>query len=230
ENAIVGAGLTVGLITQECNDTVPSGDVVSQDPLSGQQVVPSTAVNLVVSTGPCPVTVPNVVGMAQNSAEDAIVGAGLTVGLITQECSDTVPSGDVISQDPLSGQQVLPGTAVNLVVSTGLCPEGEGSLEGTPEGTVEGEGTAEGSTEGVVEGTPEGVVEGTPEGVVEGNPEGIPEGVVEGEEEKPPHSADQDGDWKISLSELLRVIQFFNMGGYYPCPTGEDGYCPGIIK
>jgi len=44
------------------------------------------------------------------------------------------------------------------------------------------------------------------------------------------HAADYDPhDWRIGLSELLRVIQFFNVGGYYSCPEQgtEDGYCPG---
>ncbi len=41
------------------------------------------------------------------------------------------------------------------------------------------------------------------------------------------HTSDQDGDWHISLSELLRVIQFFNSGGFH-CEAGtEDGYAPG---
>jgi hypothetical protein len=36
-------------------------------------------------------------------------------------------------------------------------------------------------------------------------------------------------DWVISLSELLRIIQYYNVGGYTYCPTSgtEDGYCPG---
>jgi hypothetical protein len=69
------------------------------------------------------------------------------------------------------------------------------------------------------EGTPEGTVEGTPEGTVEGTPEGTVEGEIG------PHSADQNGDGIISLSELLRVIQFFNMGGYHCDPNSEeDGY------
>jgi len=67
-----------------------------------------------------------------------------------------------------------------------------------------------------VEGTPEG------EGTVEGSTEGEGEGGV-----LPPHSADQDGDGLISLSELLRVIQFFNFGAYHCDAQGEDGYAPG---
>ena len=34
-------------------------------------------------------------------------------------------------------------------------------------------------------------------------------------------------DWRISLSELLRLIQLYTLGGYHPCEDGEDGYCPG---
>jgi hypothetical protein len=47
-----------------------------------------------------------------------------------------------------------------------------------------------------------------------------------------PHASDylpSGPDWLISLSELLRLIQFFNSGGYHVCPgeETEDGYCPG---
>ena len=39
-----------------------------------------------------------------------------------------------------------------------------------------------------------------------------------GETDCLPHSADYNTqDWKISLSELLRVIQLFNCGNFYYC-------------
>ncbi len=45
------------------------------------------------------------------------------------------------------------------------------------------------------------------------------------------HSGDYNPqDWQIGLSELLRVIQFFNSAGYHACPEGEDGFCPGLSK
>lgn len=112
-----------------------------------------------------------------------------------------------------------------------LPTEGEGVSEGEgiPEGVVEGEleGVIEGELEGVIEGEIEGVVEGQVEGVVEGEIEGT----IEGEGEIITiHSADTNGDSKINLSELLRVIQFFNMQGYHcalPGEESEDGYIPG---
>lgn len=41
------------------------------------------------------------------------------------------------------------------------------------------------------------------------------------------HSADSSADYLISLTELLRVIQFFNSGGLHCEPGTEDGYAPG---
>lgn len=44
------------------------------------------------------------------------------------------------------------------------------------------------------------------------------------------HASDYNPqDWQISLSELLRLIQFFNIGAYNHCPEtdAEDGYCAG---
>jgi hypothetical protein len=62
-----------------------------------------------------------------------------------------------------------------------------------------------------------------------GEGEGESEGEGEGElcVVGPIHSADTNGDNGLNLSELLRVIQFFNSGGF-GCEGGtEDGYAPG---
>jgi len=118
-SAITGAGLVVGTVTTASSATVPSGGVVSENPAAGTQVSAGSAVNLVVSNGPAPVAVPNVVGLTQAAASSAITGAGLVVGTVTTASSATVPSGSVISENPAAGTQVNRGSAVNLVVSSG---------------------------------------------------------------------------------------------------------------
>lgn len=41
------------------------------------------------------------------------------------------------------------------------------------------------------------------------------------------HTADQDGSFTVNLTELLRVIQFFNTKAHHCSPGTEDGYAPG---
>jgi len=93
--------------------------VISESPVAGTKVNVGSAVNLVVSSGPAQVAVPNVVGQTQAAATTAITGAGLVVGTVTTASSSTVPSGSVISESPVAGTQVNLGSAVNLVVSSG---------------------------------------------------------------------------------------------------------------
>jgi beta-lactam-binding protein with PASTA domain len=103
---------------------VPAGNVISQNPAGGGSALPGTAVDLVVSLGVAPVTVPSVVSLTQANAEAAIVAAGLVVGTVTTAYDASVPAGNVISQNPAGGGSALPGTAVDLVVSLGVAPVG----------------------------------------------------------------------------------------------------------
>jgi serine/threonine-protein kinase len=65
------------------------------------------------------VQVPNVVGQTQENAEDTLEGAGFTIGAETQQVSDTVAAGNVISQDPKGNTKAPAGSSVNLVISSG---------------------------------------------------------------------------------------------------------------
>ncbi len=119
---ITTSGLSVGTVTLEYSDTVVSGEVLMQHPAGGSLALPGDAVALVVSEGPQPVTVPNVLGMKQTAADAVITGALLALGAVAQVYSTTVAPGCVISQDPIGGSTALPGTAVALTVSDGLPP------------------------------------------------------------------------------------------------------------
>jgi len=116
--AVTATNLTVGTITQQTSNTVVSGNVVSQDQPSGSSVAQGSAINLVISSGPEMVAVPNVEGLTQAVAAAAITAAKLTVGTVTQQTSDTVAPGKVISQDPASGGSVVQGSPINLVISS----------------------------------------------------------------------------------------------------------------
>lgn len=72
------------------------------------------------------VKVPDEVGASQARAERAIAGAGLVVGTVTQQSSSTTEAGAVISESPAAGVDVMAGSAVNLVVSSGAPPRSGG--------------------------------------------------------------------------------------------------------
>jgi hypothetical protein len=71
------------------------------------------------STVAVPETVPNFVGSSLGATVAAIADAGLRIGSVTYQSSDTVAAGDVISQTPAAVSTVVTGSDVALVVSTG---------------------------------------------------------------------------------------------------------------
>jgi YVTN family beta-propeller protein len=88
--------------------------------MSSDQLVTATVFNVV----------PNVVGLTQTAANDAITGLGLIVGTVTQQSSSTVPSGDVLSTSPPVGTIVAGQSDISLVISTGAAAGGGGPSSG----------------------------------------------------------------------------------------------------
>ena len=119
QNALVSAGLVLGAVTSEYSDTVVAGIVLQQIPNSGATAFSGSAVAVVLSKGPQNVPVPNVVGLTQTQAQSALVSAGLVLGSVTSEFSDSVAAGIVLQQSPSSGTTASPGSAITLVLSKG---------------------------------------------------------------------------------------------------------------
>ncbi|WP_455366909.1 PASTA domain-containing protein, partial [Kaarinaea lacus] len=116
QSTITSAGLTIGNITTASSETVAAGNVISQSPTGGSSVEEGSSVDLVVSTGPALVTVPDVVGSSYSTAVTAIENAGLVVGSVSTVTTRR-SCGRVRSQTPSGGANVAPGTAVDLVVT-----------------------------------------------------------------------------------------------------------------
>ena len=116
---IEAADLVVGTITEEAHDTVPEGEVISQTPEAGAEVEPGTTIELVVSLGKAPVTVPDLSGMSIEEAESALEEEGLVLGDIDEVHSEDIPEGAILSQEPQSGTEVAADSTVDVVVSLG---------------------------------------------------------------------------------------------------------------
>ena len=140
QNAIKNAGLTIGTVTYDYSDSVAQGIVISQSVEGGKKVSAGTTVDLVISNGPEPaakVNVPPVTGTSLNNARQLIQSAGLSVGNVSYQYSDSVAAGSVISCNPGVGSSVDEGTSVSLVVSNG--PEQTNPDPGTSTDDSDGE-------------------------------------------------------------------------------------------
>jgi eukaryotic-like serine/threonine-protein kinase len=116
--ALTKAGFKPRVDAEWPNPGIPRGAVLWQDPPPDMVLPPNTTVELVVSAGPPPVAVPDVVGLAEPFAEKIIEAAGIKVGSVDTVHGGVEP-GVVIATRPPTGQGRQPGTPVDLVVSSG---------------------------------------------------------------------------------------------------------------
>jgi beta-lactam-binding protein with PASTA domain len=115
---LTGLGFRVRLEGQRTSPEIARGAVIWQDPPPGMVLTPNTTVQLVLSAGPAPVTVPDVVGLALSSAEKIFAAAGIKVGTV-DTVRATAELGVVIATRPGAGNGRPRGAAVDVVVSGG---------------------------------------------------------------------------------------------------------------
>jgi serine/threonine-protein kinase len=112
-------GFTNIEINYENSETEPEGMVLSQSPDRDGKVTPSeTTVELTVSKGKPTIQVMNLSGLTKEQVDNYAKGEGLDVEY-TEDFSDTVEEGKVISQDPSPFTQVEKGATIGVVISKG---------------------------------------------------------------------------------------------------------------
>ncbi|MGH2547547.1 MAG: PASTA domain-containing protein, partial [Actinomycetota bacterium] len=122
EEILVEAGFVVGTVTPRESDE-DEGIVLEQDPPGDSEARPGTAVNLVVSSGPATVAVPDVICQDLGSAQEEIEGEGLDFVVTGSRFSDECEPGTVAEQNPSAGTEVPPGSNVRVKESSGPSPE-----------------------------------------------------------------------------------------------------------
>lgn len=97
--------------------------VVESPAWTGNPGVAGIQLEFLVTSAPQLLDVPDVIGLEQSAAADALVALGLTVGSIAMANDPVVPAGQVISQNPLPCTEcAMLNDPVNLVVSLGPLP------------------------------------------------------------------------------------------------------------
>ena len=122
------------------SDTMPEDQIYEQNPLAGRTIKTDKEVTVYRSRGPRLLTVPLLAGTTQDFAAKALLQASLPLGTVTQEYSETVPDGVILSQSPPGSVKVARNTAVNLTISKGrqppLMPENVSGTAGGPDKAV----------------------------------------------------------------------------------------------
>jgi eukaryotic-like serine/threonine-protein kinase len=112
-------GFAVKMGPSRHDNAIPSGDVIRTDPAIGASARRGSVVTIFASTGPVMISVPQVTGMSQAAAEDALKKAGLTPGAVITAGSSTIPAGIVISTNPVAGTSWPQPRPVGITVSAG---------------------------------------------------------------------------------------------------------------
>ncbi|MBW3667098.1 MAG: PASTA domain-containing protein, partial [Actinobacteria bacterium] len=132
QRAIEDATLEVGNVEPRSDPDFAEGVVIEQSPVAGIQVGGGTRVDLVVSSGPEVVVLPELAGMNERQAIATLTDLGLK-WTVNDQFDDTEPEDIVIRTDPVAGEEIFAGETVLLVVSLGPAPVDVPNLIGQTE-------------------------------------------------------------------------------------------------
>ena len=111
-------GFKVG-IENAAQPTVPAGAVIRTQPLANTITNPDTLVTIIVSVGQEAFPIPYVIDLETDRAIYVIEESGFSIGQQLEVNDDNVPRGFIISQNPVAGKKMSPGSTVDLVISSG---------------------------------------------------------------------------------------------------------------
>ena len=114
-NVLSGNMLFIANVSYEFSDTAPEETVLSQQYPAGTRVRTGSGVNIVVSQGPKKNKMPNVVGMPEKDAVEALESLEFKVSVEYKE--DSGKAGVVLSQSIEPDTELSPGASVTITVS-----------------------------------------------------------------------------------------------------------------
>jgi serine/threonine-protein kinase len=109
-------GLVPSPIARQPSSVYPAGQVINTYPQAGQAPPIGSNVELIVSSGPAKVSVPDVTGESQSLAKSDLHNAGFQVKTTQQTTNDPTMVGNVISESPAAGTPLVSGSTVTITV------------------------------------------------------------------------------------------------------------------
>ena len=114
--ALRAANLDIGQVIERPGPEA-RGTVLSSTPDAGQQIPQGTPVELVVSTGPSELRMPDVVGRELFEVRSTLEQLGLKIGQTEYDSTSALPTGLVVSQTPTAGSSVTSKDFITIRVS-----------------------------------------------------------------------------------------------------------------
>ena len=129
----------------EYSDTVPSGQVIRQEPEAGEVMENGEVIQIVVSQGPEKVEMPKIIGASQDKAIEILSSRGLVASCFMVVNDGSYATGCVVSASEEEGAMVTVGTVITVYIAADpsvqitATPEEPAATEPTtPETTPEG--------------------------------------------------------------------------------------------
>lgn len=102
---------------EDFSETVDAGTVIGSEPASGRMAPKGSTVTAVISKGPRPFPMPDLVGMTRAGAREKAISLGLVVRNEYPVPGSGKPKGTVQGQNPPAGTNVRKGTPVDIYFS-----------------------------------------------------------------------------------------------------------------
>ena len=110
-------------VVEEFSEDVPSGVVISSDPIAGEKARKGKPVVLRVSKGQERYVIPtDLAGKDPTDVTNALQELTLTIAATNEVFDELIPIGKVVSTDPAAGASVKRATPVTILVSKGPAP------------------------------------------------------------------------------------------------------------
>ena len=117
--SLVALGMEVVINGMNYSESIEKNTILSQTPTGGSKATKGDTVYVVMSGGQEEIMMPDVVGNSKDKAMEKLEAQTLQLGEVTEEYSDVVAKGYVISQSVKAEEKIALHTKVDLVISKG---------------------------------------------------------------------------------------------------------------
>ena len=127
-----------GELSRTFNTEIEKDNIIAQVPSAGAIIPRGACINLLVSKGrrPSAFKMPDLAGLTLEDALQSIEKAHLTIGKLKSAYQQNKPRNIIVEQEPASGQRVIIGSPVSLLINREPQKKRSGQLYGQAAGSL----------------------------------------------------------------------------------------------